>query len=76
MHRALLCYDTGYHGDRVKIVGVGEGGGADARGSLVCATPPISVPGVGSFARVVSELASVVQVLVTKLVAYSALCVC
>ena len=46
------------------------------RGSLVCVTPPITVPGVGYFARVVSELASVVQALVTKLVAYSALCVC
>ena len=26
MHRALLYYDTGYHEDRVKIGGGGEGG--------------------------------------------------
>ena len=62
----------------MKMGGWGGGGKEreDVRGSLVCVTPPITVPGVGYFARVVSELASVVQALVTKLVAYSALCVC
>ena len=62
--------------DRMKMGGGGGKEREDVRGSLVCVTPPITVPGVGYFARVVSELASVVQALVTKLVAYSALCVC